>query len=61
MIVVSFDEEMREAFAAGKASVLPLLWKGKKDAKDSAFLKAIPRTYEEWLESRRDRPKIMRG
>jgi hypothetical protein len=60
-IVVSFEKELREAFSAGQMSVLHKLYAGKKGAADSKFLTSIPKTYEEWQESIRSRPKVVRG
>lgn len=56
MFVVNFDKELRDAFAAGQASMMPLV----KGVKGTMF-DSIPRTYEEWIESKRGEPQIMRG
>lgn len=51
MFVVSYEKEMREAFAAGRASALP------KAVRDAA---KIPATYDDWIASRLHSP-IARG
>lgn len=58
MFVVNYENQLREAFTAGQASTLHLRLKGKGA---DAFLASIPKTYEEWIESLRDRPQIARG
>lgn len=63
MIVVSFEKELREAFAAGQASMLPLLMKRARPGDKSAdkFMASVPATYEEWIASISDRPQVARG
>ena len=58
MIVVNYDAQLRAAFAAGQASTLFTRLKGKGA---DAFLASIPRTYEDWIESRRNDPQIEIG
>lgn len=53
MIAVSYDKQLRAAFAAGQASLLPKLTNGKVKA---------PATYEEWIEhEERNHIPIVRG
>lgn len=59
MIVVSFDKELREAFAAGEAAAMSRFLQNRKGAEQ--FMTAIPKTYEEWIESMSDRPSVVRG
>ncbi len=61
MIVVNYEKQLREAFAAGQSSMLPKLYRGKIDAGTAAWLAKIPATYEEWMKSREGRPQIARG
>lgn len=63
MFTVGFDKELREAFAAGQASMMPLLMKTRrpKDTSADKFMKAVPQTYEAWIESIRDRPQVRIG
>lgn len=62
MIVVSFDKEMREAFAAGQASVMyQMIGRKKTDAATQKFIDAIPKTYEEWIATKANEPEIARG
>jgi hypothetical protein len=61
MFVVSYETELREAFAAGKAAGMALRMGKSKDASAAKFFAAIPKTYEEWIDSIRDRPAIARG
>lgn len=50
MFTVSFREELKRAFQAGRASTLPrsIGWK-------------VPRTFEEWLAEEAKRPTVVRG
>ncbi len=61
MIVVNYEKELREAFAAGQHSMLPKLMKGKITAENARWFSSIPKTFEEWIERQRDRPQIVRG
>lgn len=66
MMIVSFEEELREAFAAGqRAGQAALLSRKKFPAQyaelNAEFLERTPKTYEEWIATKSDQPQIMRG
>jgi hypothetical protein len=61
MFVVSYENELREAFMAGKSAGMAIMARKPKDAHAAKFFDAIPKSYEEWIESIRDRPAIVRG
>lgn len=62
MITVSFGKEMREAFAAGeRAAMSRMMLRKAKDAATVKFFAATPKSYEEWIESKRNDPQVMIG
>jgi uncharacterized protein (DUF849 family) len=58
MIVVSYEKELRKAFAAGKAAAAAQHL--AKRPGGEIFAKT-PQTYEEWIESIKHRPAVVRG
>jgi hypothetical protein len=61
VFVVNYENELRDAFAAGRASMMPLLTKRVKWGDTQNPFANVPRTYEEWIESQRHRPQVARG
>jgi hypothetical protein len=59
MMVIGFERELREAFAAGRAAAMSQFMANRKGAAE--FFARTPKTYEEWIESKRDDPKIAIG
>lgn len=59
MFVVSYEKQLREAFAAGQAAATARFLSQRKGAAE--YFARTPKTYEEWIESIRDRPAIARG
>jgi hypothetical protein len=59
MLTVSFERQLREAFAAGKAAgAAPWIAQHKGGEQ---VIKGWPLTYEEWIAKMSERPSIMRG
>lgn len=57
--VVSYERQLREAFAAGQAASMASLL-SKHEGAGEYFAKT-PKTYEEWIASISDRPSVVRG
>lgn len=60
MIVVNYNEQLREAFNAGKAAGAAPFIRAKL-GKAAGTHWNFPETYEAWLESINHRPAIARG
>jgi hypothetical protein len=59
MFVVSYEQQLREAFNAGRAAgSAPWIAKQRGGAE---VVKNWPKTYEEWIYSIKGRPQIARG
>lgn len=51
MIIVSFEKELRAAFAAGRAAVSAEVMLSKFGEDACPSFKRVPKTYDEWIAS----------
>jgi hypothetical protein len=57
MFTVSYEQQLREAFAAGQSATTASFFAKQK----GAGFEHTPKTYDEWVASIRHRPTIARG